>query len=119
MGDIILADKGDEQKIIAEEKEEWVYQVLMALGVAEEILVDLNNDDIVSYLTSMEIEIFDNCDGTIDIMRKNKLVAQWKVPELILIKESSRKYYYKIYIKAWALPFQMSKREKKINVKGE
>jgi hypothetical protein len=113
MDNIILVDKGDEQKVIAEEKEEWVYQVLLALGVAEEILVDLNNDDIVSYLTSIKVEIFDNCDGTIDIMREGKVVAQWKVPELILVKEGPRKYYYEIHINEWALPFQMSKREKR------
>lgn len=110
MGDVVLADKGDEQRVIAEEKEEWIYQVLMALGVAEEILVDLSNDDIVSYLTSIEIEVFDNHDDTIDILREGKLVAQWKKPRLVLVKEGFRKYYYEIHLNEWALPFQMAKR---------
>ncbi len=113
MSDIVLADKGDEQKIIAEEKEEWIYQVLMALGVPEEILIELNNNDIVGYLTSVEIEIFSNYDDTIDILREGKIVAQWKQPKLVLIKEGFNKYYYKIHINEWALPFQMAKRGEK------
>ena len=41
MSNTILVDKGDEQKVIAEEKEEWIYQVLVALGVQEELIVEL------------------------------------------------------------------------------
>jgi hypothetical protein len=111
MSNIILSNKGEEQKIILEEKEEWVYQVLIALGVAEEILVELNNDDIVSYLNSMDIEIFNNCgDESIDIFRKGKTVAQWKHPRLVLVKEGPGKYYYEIHLNEWSLPSQMSKK---------
>ena len=107
MSNTILADKGDEQKIIAEEKEEWLYQVLMGLGVAEELIVDLNNEDLISYLTTLEIEIFDKYDDTIDIFRKDKIVAQWKKPKLTLVREGKNKYYYEIKLNEWALPFQM------------
>jgi len=112
MSNIVLADRGEEQKIIKEEKEEWIYQVLMALGVAEDILLELNNEDLISYLTSLNIEIFDNYDDTIDIYRNGKIVAQWKEPKLILKKENKH-YHYEIHLDEWALPFQMGKRRKK------
>lgn len=112
MSDTILADKGDEQKVISEEKAEWVFQVLLGLGVAEDILVKLSNEDIVNYLATIGIEIFNIKNESIDIFRENKLVAQWKQPKLILIKEGSRKYYYEIHLNEWALPFQMQKRKK-------
>jgi len=112
MSNIILVNRGEEQKVIKEEKEEWIYQVLMALGIAEEILVELNNEDLISYLTSLGIEIFDNYDESIDIYRNGKTVAQWKEPKLIMRKED-KQYYYEIHLDEWALPFQMEKRRKK------
>lgn len=112
MGSIILSNRGDEQKIIQEEKSEWVFQVLLGLGVAEEILIELSNEDIVNYLESIRIEVISNIssDG-VDIYREEKIVAQWKKPKLILIKEKRNKYYYEIHLNEWALPFQMKKRK--------
>ena len=109
---IILADKEDYQKVINEEKEEWIYQVLVGLGVNEELLVESVNEDIISHLTSLSIEIIDFLDTeNIKIMRENKIVAEWKYPKLILKKEENR-LYYEIYINEWALPFQMKNRSK-------
>jgi len=109
---VILADRGDEQKVINEEKQEWLERVLIALGVKEEALSELDGMDLIEYLSMAEIEIWDKYDGTIDILRKEKVVAQWKVPVLVLIKDTSKKWYYEIHVSEWALPFQMQRRRK-------
>jgi hypothetical protein len=51
--------------------------------------------------------VWDKVSGEVDILRKGKLVAQWKQPKLKLIKEAPGKYYYEIHLNEWALPFQM------------
>lgn len=105
MSNIILCNRGEEYKIIYEEKEEWIYQVLLKLGIKEDILVDLDNENLISYLTSLDIEIFDNVDETIEIYKNFKLVAQWKIPRLVLRKEN-KKLYYEIHLNEWALPLR-------------
>lgn len=110
MSNIILANRGDEQKIVAEEKEEWVYQVLLALGIDEKILTELDNKDIVDFLNTVGIEIFDNLgEESVKIVKNNKTVAEWKQPKFIL-KKDGKEYYYEIHLNEWALPFQMSRK---------
>jgi len=111
---IILADRGDQNRVIAEEKREWLVNVLLALGVREEAL-ELGSHELVKYLSMAGIEVWSNCDGSLDIYRfdgedNKKIVAQWKVPDLILIKDTPRKWYYEIHLNEWALPFQMKNR---------
>jgi len=107
MSSVILADKRDEQKIINEEREIWVFNVLVALGADEDILVEIKKEDMSEYLAIMELEVWDKVNGEVDILRKGKLVAQWKQPKLVLVKEVPDKYYYEIHLNEWALPFQM------------
>jgi len=112
MSNIILANRGDEQKIIAEEKEEWIYQVLVALGVPEDFLVDSNNEQVVDYLNTLLIEVFDNLgEESVEIWKNGKVVAKWSIPKLILKKEKDE-YYYEIHTNEWALPFQMKRGKK-------
>ena len=110
MSSIILADRYDEQNIINEEKTIWVYDVLVALGADEDVLSSIEEDKMSEYLSILEMEVWNNFDGTVDIYRKGKLVAQWKVPKLKLIKEAKGKYYYEIHLDEWALPFQIKRR---------
>lgn len=98
MSTVILADKGDEQKIIDEEKAEWVFQELLAIlidqnidpEVAEEMVVELDNSELITHFTSLEVEIFNHPDGSTDIMRKNKIIAQWKPPKLTMRVEKDK-----------------------------
>lgn len=111
MSSIILADRCDLQRIIKEEKKDWVYNVLIALGADKNILA--SNEDISEYLSLLEIEVWDNISAnTVDISRKGKLVAQWKIPKFKLVKEGKNKFYYEIQLNEWALPFQMRRRVK-------
>lgn len=101
---VVLADRGDEINVIEEEREEWVNNVLIALGVPQEILT-YNKDIIKTHLLSLQIEIWQNEKGAIDIYKDDKIIAQWKEPKLNLIKEP-KSMYYEIQINAWALPLQ-------------
>lgn len=105
----LLAAKGNENKVITEEREEWVYQVLVALGISEDVIIELSNQELVSHLKTANIEVIDNFEkNSIEIFKKSKLVAEWKEPKLILKRENN-KYHYEIHTDAWALPFQKTK----------
>lgn len=113
MSNVILANRGDEQKVIAEEKEEWIYQVLVALGVKEEFLIESNNEQVVDYLNTLYIEVFDNRgDESVEIWKNGKVIAEWKQPKLIMKKEGED-IYYEIHLSEWALPFQMARKGEK------
>ena len=98
MSTVILADKGDEQKIIEEEKAEWVFQELLAIlidqdidpEVAEEMVVELDNSELITYFTSLEVEIFNHADGSTDVIRKDKVIAQWKPPRITMRVEKDK-----------------------------
>jgi hypothetical protein len=102
---LVLADRGDEQKVIEEERQEWLNEVLLALDVPVKAF-ELEIDEFRDYLNSVEIEIWQNADGTLDVYKDSEIVAQWKEPKLVLIKETPKKWYYEIHIDAWARPLQ-------------
>jgi len=102
---IVLADRGSEQEVIEEERQEWLTEVLLALGVPAKAF-ELEPNDIKNYLSGIEIEVWDNVDGSLDVYKSDDVVGQWKPPKLILIKETPKKWYYEIHINAWARPLQ-------------
>jgi len=108
---IVLANRYEETKVVEEECAAWVFNVLLALGADEDMLAELDNEDLKEYLQLLEIEVHKKLSNkNVDIFRKDKLVAQWKEPDLIL-KKDGNEYYYEIHTNEWALPFQMKKEE--------
>lgn len=101
---IVLADKGDEQNVIEEEKEEWLHEVLQALGVPVKAF-DLDSNDFRQYLSNMNIEIWSNPEGELDIYQGETIIAQWKTPKFVLVKDKP-KWFYEIHLNAWARPLQ-------------
>ena len=107
---IILADRFEEGKVIEEERDMWVFNVLVALGADEDILSESDLEDLKEYLKMLDIEVekyLGNCN--VDIFKESTLVAQWKQPDLVLKKDEDG-IYYEIRINEWALPLQ-GKRE--------
>jgi hypothetical protein len=100
---IVLADRGEEQKVIEEERQDWLIEVLAALDVPPKAF-ELDEMELVQYLNSLEIEVWYNSDGTLDIYKNDEIIGQWKSPELFLIKDSPM--YYEIHINAWARPLE-------------
>jgi hypothetical protein len=107
MKTVILVDRHDEQRVLEEEKQGWLRRVLVALGMTEDLL---DSDDLRSHLAVAELEVWHGSDGSVDILRRNKLVAQWSSPKFVLVKDSSGKTYYELHLNEWALPFQMHKK---------
>lgn len=106
MNTIILANRGEETKIIEEEKEEWIYQVLVALGVGEDFLVENSNVSVIEYCKSIQIEIIKNLgEETVVIFKNGKTIAEWNKPNLFLKKDKDG-LFYEIHLNEWALPFQ-------------
>ena len=102
---VLLADRLDEQRVIDLERQKWLHEVLIALGADAEI-IEAGGLDAKNHLAAYELEVWETYFGTIDIHRKGKLVAQWKVPKIIVIKETAEKWYCEIHLNEWALPFQ-------------
>ncbi len=102
---IVLADRGSEQAVAEEEKQEWLNEVLLALDVPVDAF-KLELQEMRDYLASIEIEVWEYADGNLDIYKGEDIVAQWKTPEFILIKDTPKKWYYEIHINAWARPLQ-------------
>jgi hypothetical protein len=114
----ILADVGDELKIIEEEKQLWLHKVLIALGANKEI-ISKNTIEAKRHLSVLNLDVDMHTNGFVEIVRLEflsnneetktigrKVIAQWFPPKLIKIKNSP-KDYYRIVLNEWALPFQM------------
>ncbi len=125
----ILCNIGDEREVIEEERQDWLQKVLVALGADPEIISE-NSMKAREHIMFLELDVFSNVDGSIKIYRpehitfeypsedpereyeevtveaRQKLVAEWKEPELIRIRDEEGEYY-KIILSEWALPLQM------------
>lgn len=126
----ILVDIGDERDVIAEERQNWLRRVLVALGANEEIISE-NTMEAKQHLTEMDIIVWRNApEGTIRIYRpqyawfevpdddagavaevpveaSQKLVAEWLPPKMVRVRENNGRQHYRITLREWALPFQM------------
>jgi len=126
----VLTDIGDEEQVIAEERQDWLQRVLVALG-ADEGLIAENSMEAKEHLMMLGIDVWRYVDGSIKVVRPNyttfevpsedperqvdeidvsvghKVIAEWNVPEIVRIKESPGKAHSQIKLREWALPFQM------------
>jgi hypothetical protein len=115
----ILADAGDESRIIAEECQAWLRRVLIAFG-ADEAVISGNTLEAKRHVSALGLDVEGHPDGSIDIVRLDmsvvaegetpvetghRLVAQWLSPKLVRIKGRPRDHY-RITLREWALPFQ-------------
>jgi hypothetical protein len=107
----VLCDREDANKVIEQMRIEWLHEVLPAFNVPKTIFdEDFGGNEARNMLIALDLEVWQNSDGTVDIYRKKKLVAQWKQPTMTLIKDN-KGFYYEIKINEWALPFQMKRGE--------
>lgn len=125
----ILADVGDEQEVIAEERQNWLHRVLIALGADKEI-ISSNTMGAKRHLAELDLIVWRHVDGMIRIYRPQyawvempgelegsvteapietdkKLLAEWRPPTLIKVREGNGRQHYRITLREWALPFQM------------
>lgn len=94
--EIILADRYNIVEIVKEEKEIWVLNLLLLLGVApEELELDYDQDVLFKY----GIEVWDHLDNNdVEILQNSILVGKWYAPELIPKYDENNKIYYEIHL---------------------
>lgn len=126
----ILVDIGDEEEVIAEERQDWLQRVLAALGADAELISD-NSMEAKEHLMMLGIDVWRGADGSIKVIRPDyatievpsedperqvdevdvsighKVIAEWNKPEIIRVRESPGKAHSQIKLNEWALPFQM------------
>lgn len=92
---IILSNRYDSVDIIQEEKERWVISVLIALGMTEDELCEdeYTSRDIMHH---KGIEVIDNVEGTIEIIKNKEVIGNWNAPILTLKLDENNEMYYEI-----------------------
>lgn len=95
MREIILSDRYNTIDIIKEAKEEWVYNLLIILGMSHD---DLHSGDI-ELLKKYDIQVWDHLDnGDVEVIQNNVLVGKWYAPELVLKYDEKNNLYYEIHL---------------------
>lgn len=95
MKQIILADRYNTHDAIEEEKDLWVINTLLLLGVAENDI----NDDNPELLRKYNIEVWSHLDnGDVEILHENVLMGKWYAPTLIAKYDEKQTLYYEIHL---------------------
>jgi len=120
MSSVILCNISDAHNVIEEEKMHWIYDVLGALGVPEEVYDYKTIDEYRERMEEMGIEVILVTNGNINVYKKawhegptpercgwlpaldEHLVAQWKEPERIM-KLEGKDAYYEIHLNEWSI----------------
>lgn len=120
MGDVILCNISDANKVIEEARFEWVHNVLLNLGVPEDIFeikeirdfryeISNNFGIEVELKANKEVDIYkkqwnnnpdEELQGWLPV-KKEHLVAQWKEPKRVR-KVEGKDVYYEIHINEWS-----------------
>lgn len=123
----ILCNLSDVNEVIKEAREEWIIEVLMSLGVSEQIIemgFSSSGNDYEEYLYNMEqvgIEVDLFADGVVIVYKKSwcegereelsgwlpaqkkHIVAKWEEPERVKRIDKDKSIYYEVNIKEWHL----------------
>jgi hypothetical protein len=120
MSDVILCNISDANEVVEEARLEWIYSVLDALNVPEDVL---DFEDIREYRYNMEefgIEVELMTNGNVNVYKKqwhdgeyeeysgwlptteDHLVAQWKTPKYVR-KAEGKDVYYEIHLNEWSI----------------
>lgn len=120
MADVILCNISDANIVVEEEKNYWVQDVLLSLGVPEGVIVSVH--DIDEYLYQMHqygIEVEYKTNGEVLIYKKamykspegeeigwlnptkDHLVAQWKPPRFVR-KVEGKDVFYEVHLNKWS-----------------
>ena len=95
MPQIILADRYNTHDIIKEEKQRWITDLLVMLGMPEEEIYEGNQDELGRY----GIEVWNHLDnGDVEIIQNNVLVGKWYAPKLVAKCDESNVIYYEIHL---------------------
>lgn len=120
----ILCNLSDANETIKEVRDEWIIEVLLALGISEETIElgfeDQERDDYLYEMNELGISVELNSNGEINVYKKvwfegnteetsgwlppteQHLVAQWKIPERVR-KVEGNEVYYELRLREWSI----------------
>lgn len=100
---ILLCDIKDYNETIADLRHEWLIEVLLRLGLEEDHIVEPIPRETQKALALNKIEVYDsNSSDKLDIYYDGEMIAQWKDPKRIRIREKDGKEYYQVHLNFWA-----------------
>lgn len=120
MSDVILCNISDANDIIAEERNFWIQDVLISLGISEDVI--MSADDIDEYLHAMNefgIEVELKTSGVVIIYKKTmhidnngdavdwlnpteeNIVGKWSLPTFVR-KVEGTDVFYEISLNKWS-----------------
>ena len=118
MSTIIQCNLSDVQSVINDARVEWVFDVLGALNISEDVLNEKNIDNYRSKMEGLGIEVVYSTSGQVDIYKKTRikkgedelwlpvkkenLIAQWKEPRYAK-KIDANGVYYEIHLNEWSM----------------
>ena len=115
---IILCNLSDANKIIDDERFNWICEVLLNLGVTEDVIMCENRDQFRAAMNEVGIDVDLTSDGDVKVYKKrwvtgnceassgwlggsDCLVAAWQKPKMIKVVEGGE-VYYKVELQEWS-----------------
>jgi hypothetical protein len=124
VAEIILCNLSDANETIIEIRDEWVIEVLLALGVSEDTIElgfdSAGRDDYIYEMNELGISVELYSNGEVDVYKKvwvngdieensgwlpptkQHLVAQWKNPERVR-RVKGNEVYYELHLREWSV----------------
>lgn len=120
MSGVILCNLSDIRQLINEERQYWLFDLLDALGVPDEVYDAGSIDEYRESMDELGIEIILKTSGDVDVYKKqwyeedneencgwlpvtkDHLVGQWKEPKRIR-KVDGKEVYYEVHLNEWSI----------------
>ncbi len=95
MRQIVLADQYNTVEVINEERDLWVINLLILLGVEPDDIFPENREALFHY----GIQVWDHLDnGDVEIIQNEVLVGKWYAPTVFAKTDENNKVYYEIHL---------------------
>jgi len=100
---ILLCDIKDYNETIEELRHEWLTEILLRLGLDESHIIEPIPRKTQEALGRGKIEVYDsNSSSKLDIYYDSEMIAQWKDPKRIRIREKDGKEHYQVHLNFWS-----------------
>jgi hypothetical protein len=95
MRQVVLADQYKTQEIIKEEREIWITNLLIMLGVPVDEIFEGNQE----ILARHDLQLWNDTEqGDVEIIQNNVLIGKWYAPVLFAKCDENNKVYYEIHL---------------------
>jgi len=99
----VLCNIEDYNEVVDNLRYEWISDVLLNLGIEEEHILNPTPRITREHLLMNKVELYDSSSsGKVDIYFDQELIAQWKDPKRIRIREKDGEEYYQIHLNCWS-----------------